>query len=426
MAQPSLFDSLDQPIPSLRPDLEVIPIEYDGDSYLYLHDMLGYAPSNFAIRRDASTLLSLLDGSRSIKDIINLVQSNGNAEVSNEEANELLKQIQFLDEKCLLASERYLDYAEKTENRFEESDVREPKLAGESYPADPDQIKEQFSEAYSKYLSSGEMPDVEANNVRAIFAPHIDLRVNMKTYMHGFASLGKMERPERVILLGTSHYAGLYPGIYEETPFIVSDKTFKTPFGDFNADREVIDHLKQYGDQAGISFHDRAHRIEHSLEIHLLFLGYFLGTDIPVTPILVNSLDEVLYKSDGFQGEQTSRLGDAINEKIGEDKNTLFLISGDLSHIGKKFGDEKPAKSMFDEVHEFDKELLDSAKAGSASELLEVMRKNMDAYRICGFAPLYTYFNVDPGRTGKITSYETWDEEERESGVTFGSIAFSE
>lgn len=424
MAEPSLFDSLEQPIPALRPDLEVIPIEFDGDSYLYMHDMLGYAPSNFAIRRDASTLLSLLDGSRSIKDILNMVKPNGNGDISNEEAKELLRQIQFLDEKCLLASDRYWNYAEQTEEAFESSDVREPKLVGESYPAEPEEIKEEFSEAYSKYVTSGSTPDVDTDKLRSIFAPHIDLRVSMKTYMHAFAALDKIKKPDRVIMLGTSHYAGLYPGVYEQTPFIVSNKSFKTPFGSFKADRELINHLRGHADEAGVTFYDRAHRIEHSLEVHLLFLGYFLGTDIPVTPILVNSLDEVLYKSDGFQGKQTSKLAGVINEKIKDDENTLFLISGDLSHVGKKFGDDKPAKSMFDEVHEFDKELLDSAKQGSGTELLEVMRKNMDAYRICGFAPLYTYFQIEQGLSGQVTSYETWDEEERESGVTFGSIAF--
>ena len=424
MAQASVFNSLEQPIPALRPDLEVIPVEFDGDSYLYFHDMLGYAPSNFAIKRDSSTLLSLLDGSRSVNDILDLVQANGNARVSDEQARELLRQIQFLDEKCLLASERYRNYAEQTETAFEGSEVREPRLAGESYPADPEEIRARFSEAYNKHVTGVEGESGASGNIKAIFAPHIDLRVSMKTYMQAFASLGQMKKPDRVILLGTSHYAGLYPGYYEQTPFIVSEKNFNTPWGAFRPDQEIIEELKRHKEEAGVSFYDRAHRIEHSLEIHLLFLGYFLGTGIPVTPILVNSLEEVLYKSDGFQGAQTQKLGRVIKDKLGSFENTLFLISGDLSHVGKKFGDEQPARSMFEEVHQFDHELLERAKEGSASGLLEVMRKNMDAYRICGFAPLYSYFQIDPDREGSVTSYETWDEAERESGVTFGSITF--
>ena len=53
------------------------------------------------------------------------------------------------------------------------------------------------------------------------------------------------------------------------------------------------------------------------------------------------------------------------------------------------------------------------------------MKSNFDAYRICGFSPLMSLMKAMPDLKGKRVSYDVWDEKERESAVTFGSILYS-
>jgi len=66
----SLFNSYSLPIPSIRYDLQRIPINQNGHSLLYFHDSLGYATPDFSLPFEAETVLSLIDGHRSVEDIL--------------------------------------------------------------------------------------------------------------------------------------------------------------------------------------------------------------------------------------------------------------------------------------------------------------------------------------------------------------------
>ncbi len=176
---------------------------------------------------------------------------------------------------------------------------------------------------------------------------------------------------------------------------------------------------------AGISTSDRAHRIEHSIELHLIFLKYLWSHDFSLVPILVGSLNDLLYMQNGDIGMKLTHLGDALHAMFGNDPETLFLISGDLAHFGQKFGDKLPASTFFDQVHQFDRQLMEAAGKGRVDAVLDVMKTNNDQYRICGFPPLMTFLSAMPDLEGTQTSYDLWNERERESAVTFGSILYT-
>ena len=54
-----------------------------------------------------------------------------------------------------------------------------------------------------------------------------------------------------------------------------------------------------------------------------------------------------------------------------------------------------------------------------------MMKENHDKYRICGFSTLVTFLTAFNGIEGKVLNYDVWDEKERESAVTYGSILFN-
>ena len=110
--------------------------------------------------------------------------------------------------------------------------------------------------------------------------------------------------------------------------------------------------------QIGVSFNDRAHRVEHSIELHLLFLNHIWKHDFEIIPILVGGMDELLYADESHKQAQMETFAAFLEETYGDDPDAFFLISGDLSHFGKKFGDESPAMSMIEDVEFNDQSYL--------------------------------------------------------------------
>ncbi len=411
-----IFNSFTDPIPPLRHDVQIIPVKQNGETFLYFQDQFGYAHSDFAVPYSAQSLFSLFDGSRSVEDILEFSADKITKE-------QVLEYVQFLDEKALLHSPHFKEHAQKTEAEYEQSDIHHSNTYGISYPEDPEELKHFLKEAFEK-LPTSEPVDT----AKALYAPHIDYRVGLNSYVKAFSAIKNLT-PKRVVILATSHYSGLHPELYEEHPFVISNKDFELVNGTVKADRdaiqEIADQVRDNELEYGITFKDRAHRIEHSIELHLLLLNHLWDHEFKIVPIVVGSLEELFYKADGFQGKQVEKFSGLLNTLFGDDEDTFFCISGDLAHIGKKFGDEQPAKELFEEVRAFDEDFLDFGAEGNPDKILELMSKKYDPYRICGYPPLFSFLKAFPNLDGEILTYDIWDEEERDSGVSFGSILYA-
>lgn len=409
-----IFNSFTQKLPSIRRDIDLIPIEDNGRSLIYFHDSMGYMPENFALDASAEPFLSLLRGFFSIDEL--LKQANLSID-----KKEFLHFIQLLDQNNILESARFKLYREKTEQEFEESAARDPFLADKSYPGDAAEFQAFLDSAFGSHQSKNNQA---RSGIRALYAPHIDMSVGKKQYAEAFSALSGIA-PKRVIILGTSHYAGLYYPLYENILFIGSDKTFRIPGREFKPDSAVFESLadRESASGFGFSLQDRAHRVEHSIETHLVFLSQVWKHDFSVVPILVSGFDEIMYHSSGEMASNIQSFTKALRSQIDDD--TFVLISGDLSHVGRKFGDQQAASEMKTEVQKFDRAFMDASKKGDAGLMQQLMAGEYDKTRICGFPPLYTYLTMFPDTQGKQINYHWWDESERESAVSFGSLIYS-
>jgi len=403
-----LFDSLTSPIPGIRQDLNIVPIKDDGRDLLYFHDVMGYASPNFALDSQVKTVLSLINNKTSVKEICKL--SNGNIST-----DELLEFIQLLDQNRILNTKHFKLFSNKIEKQFEKSTVRKPALAGRSYPENPEQLNE-----YLTSFFEGINPSL-TQDIKALYAPHIELSVGQNQYAEAFSHLSNLT-PKRVVILATSHYAGYFPDIYDGKPFIATRKDFKLPHRLIETDRDYLSRLSVSDANNGVTFSDRAHRIEHSIETHLLFASYFWKHDFLVIPILIGSFDEILYHNSGDLAGKIDRFTDQL--KALDDDDTFYLISGDLSHIGKKFGDQTRADLMKDKVQSIDKNFLEASANLETDQLLKNLASHYDSSRICGFPPLYTFINTFEHLNGDQINYHWWDETTTESAVSFGSIIY--
>ncbi len=134
----------------------------------------------------------------------------------------------------------------------------------------------------------------------------------------------KEVRPDRVVFLATSHYSGNHYPLYDGKPFIATRKRFETPLGSVVADQEFMNLLEEQSEVTGCSFSDRAHRSEHSIELHLIFLQYLWSHPFKIVPILVGSLEELYYKEDGDVGQKVLAMASLLREHSGDENNTFF------------------------------------------------------------------------------------------------------
>ena len=408
----TLFNSFNEPIPPIRYDIQSFPIQQNGEQYLFFYDSLNYATNNFTLPSDSITILSLLDGNKSIDDLIKL--STG--EVSK---NDLLNYVRYLDENGILYSSYFKKLSEKTEIDYEQSRFHISNTAGISFSSNPNELIEYLDNAFNNnYIET-------AQNARALYAPHIDPRVGLSSYVKAFSTIRELT-PKKVFILATSHYSGMYGNLYEDYPFIISEKTFQLPNGSIDSNKDFRRMLSpKKWNQIGVSFNDRAHRVEHSIELHLLFLNHIWKHEFEIVPILVGGMDELLYADESHKQAQMETFATFLEEIYGDDPEAFFLISGDLSHFGKKFGDENPAMTMMEDVEFNDQLFMQAGASGNPKHLLYMMKETNDKYRICGFSPLITFLTAFNGIEGKVLNYDVWDEKERESAVTYGSILFN-
>jgi len=407
---PMLFDSTTLPIPPLRRDVQVIPVEDNGRSLLVFYDPMKVSAPGFALDKSVEPLLSLIDGQKSLDQLIPYFAGGVSA-------NELLKFIQMLDEQNLLDSEKFRKHSDLIETQFEEAEIRPPALAGTSYPVETGKTEDFLNDIMKR--CNGNF--ISETPKKALYAPHIDLRVGAQQYAEAFSSLREL-KPERVVILATAHYSGHYPEVYDGFPFIGSEKDYELPGRVLKTNRAMVKALAGERAKSGFTTKDRAHRIEHSIETHLLFASHIWKHDFQIVPILVAGLDEVLYKANGDIGQKIEHFSNHIRQL--DTDGTFYLISGDLSHVGKKFGDGQSARMMRAEVEKFDHAFIKTALSNGPGQVLEHMRGNYDAYRVCGFPPLFTFLKAFPHQKGTLLNYHWWDESERESAVSFGSILF--
>lgn len=406
----SLFNSITKPVPPVRRDIQIIPVKEDGRDLLLFYDPMKIAESGFALDGSVEPILSLIDGYKSLTQLAPYFGKNVTGD-------QLLEFVQMLDKQKLLESPFFKTESTRIEEQFESSDTRQPALSASSYPADPDQLMEFMN----NIMNDTNGLEMDASKSKALYAPHIDLRVGSKQYAEAFTQLTNL-KPKRVVILATSHYSGYYPDLYDGFPFIGSQKDFLLPGRTIITDQKAVQTLAAGGENAGFTLKDRAHRIEHSIETHLLFASHIWKHDFEIVPILTAGIDELFYKQDGDLGGKIENFATLLREIDTDD--TFYLISGDLSHVGRKFGDTLPAAAMRSDVETFDREFITAAEAGDHDIMLRTMAENYDPYRICGFPPLFAFIKSFPGIAGKRINYQWWDEQERESAVSFGSILY--
>ncbi len=182
--------------------------------------------------------------------------------------------------------------------------VRPAAVAGLFYPGKP----EALAGSVDALLAAAKPATIDAIP-KAIIAPHAGFIYSGPIAASIYALLiPARTRIKRVVLLGPTHRVTIH-GIA-----LPGTAAFTTPLGAIPIDAE---HVKKLMALPFVGASSEAHRLEHSLEVHLPFLQKVFA-EFTLTPLAV--------------GRASAEQVAAVIDMLWGGEETLFVVSSDMSH----------------------------------------------------------------------------------------------
>lgn len=392
----------------VRQDIE-ITIVYSGNEKVYLFkDPLSLVTPELTIPLDLIELIKTLDSEQTLASL--------EAKLFNRNLN--FNQLLIQNIYSQLVYFGFIETAEIKELRnklkdYLTSNIRPPVCAGNSYSANAKMLSIEMNDILN-FNKKG-----NPTNAMALIAPHIDFKlggISAKVYSPAFESISTSDF-DLIVFLGTAHYKS-------SDYFMYTRKNFNTPLGDLQTDIALLDELEKYCD---VTYDDLAHFPEHSLEFHLVLIQeLFKNKKFTVLPILTGTIQGLFSKNttpdeDFTYQKQITALKTVL---ANSGKKILYLSSGDLSHVGRKFEDKFDANTKLNDIHINDHRLIESLEKANVNNFYYQIANRNDKFRICGLSPFYALLSLIGEKRGKFLDYNQWYEKETESAVSFCSIAY--
>lgn len=216
--------------------------------------------------------------------------------------------------------------------------VRKPAVAGMFYPADPNELRQTVR---------GFLDRTDPNSFgspKALIVPHAGYIYSGAIAASAYACV-QPEEITRVVLIGPSHRVFLYGMVAPES------LVWETPVGDVMIDFEAKDRVSSFPQ---VSFSEKAHAEEHSLEVQLPFLKEILNA-FRLTPLVV--------------GDASPEEVSAVLGALWGGPETLIVISSDLCHY-----------KTYEEANEKDRI--------TAQAIMDLNVRRLDSDNACGFTSI--------------------------------------
>ncbi|MFH1051381.1 MAG: AmmeMemoRadiSam system protein B [bacterium] len=405
-------------VPKLREDIDIEFLKENDGDYAILIDRYGYAPQPLAIQSAFLKVLDLIDGNLNFNELLKSIKAHLKIDMKSQLLIEILKE---LNDRCFLESPNFY-FSKYQLDYYKSIPIRPAVCEGLSYSPDTTELELELE----NILSAVNKKEVR-QNANFIIVPHIDFsigKISHEVYAPAYHSIRNTDA-DLFVIFGTSHYGN-------SDLFMLSEKDFQTPLGIAKTDKEILQDLKD-SLRENITIDEIAHRFEHSIELQVVLLQYlFKDKDFTILPVLTGPMETFLYKKlqpnkdNGFFNFISS-----LNESIlKRNKKPMFIASGDMAHIGRKFQDNFDAEPALTQLKIEDGELINHIINCDSEALFNKIAENNDKRKICGLAPIYALLesqkneNEKNRHKGKLLNYNQWNEVETRSAVSFASIAF--
>jgi len=184
---------------------------------------------------------------------------------------------------------------------------RKPYAAGRFYTDNSAALKTQLQQLFGKAE-----PHKEGVSPLAIVVPHAGYVYSGEVAASGFNQIEPNRKFERIFIIGSSHTSAF------QGASVYCDGNYETPLGIVKVDAELA--KKLVAENKILTSFAEPHLYEHSLEVQLPFLQYYLKNDFKIVPIII-----------GASSVETAQKLAAVLKPFLNEKN-LFVISSDFSH----------------------------------------------------------------------------------------------
>ncbi len=414
--------------PRLRP-VESFPVSQPGGEVAFaLRDPEGFAGS-ILLPHAAATLASWMDGTRTCADLQLEFQRKFSLKIELQVIEQLMRD---LDARWFLDNDRFRSRWKAEIERYLNSPSRPAAHAGSAYADREDRLREQLGKLFAGEKGPG-VPapggaGAGAARLCGVLSPHIDLHRGGSTFAWAYKRLVEETDADIFVIFGTAHNP-------MRSLFSVTKKNFETPLGTVQTDRKFIAKLAANlsampgAGELNLFADELAHRQEHSIEFQAIFLQYLLVDRRPFTivPVLTGSFHPFIAgKTSPAESPQVRAFVEAMQKTAADYAGRVcYISSGDLAHIGQRFGDREFLNATrLTEQAEHDRALLEAACRPDADSFFGQIAAQSDRHRICGLSPTYTLLKVTQPKRGELLKYDQAVELDGTACVSFASAAF--
>lgn len=211
--------------------------------------------------------------------------------------------------------------------------ARQPAVSGMFYPADASELRSVIKRLLDDAATTAACP-------KAIIVPHAGYIYSGPIAASAYARVANARtRISRVVLLGPSHRVPLF-GLAAS-----SATHFITPLGAIDIDETALERLRTLPQ---VKVLDEAHRLEHSLEVHLPFLQMTID-QFTLVPLVV--------------GDAEPHNVAEVLDVVWGGPETLIVVSSDLSHYKNYAMAQRLDRATSDAIERGDCEALDDESA---------------------------------------------------------------
>ncbi|NOZ29124.1 MAG: AmmeMemoRadiSam system protein B [Chloroflexi bacterium] len=380
--------------PKLRP-IRTQPVIQYGQRALALQDPLQLSNQVVILPYHLAPLLSLCDGTRDIDMLRASLAVRGGVYLTPHEVEQIIRR---LDEALLLDNERSARACQQALNEYHAAPYRRPALAGLSYPDNPNVLRQYFDQLVRRAAQETAV----TSEVRAVISPHIDYHRGGPVYAQTWAQVAPaLPEIDLAVIFGTDHNGS--PG-----RITLTRQRYASPFGALPTDLAVVDALAEaIGPEAAFA-EELHHRNEHSVELAVNWLHYFLGDrQVPVVPILCGSIDHYIQRGGDPETDPVLTATVDTLREVTADRRVLWVAAADLAHVGPAFGDPQPLDLvMRARLQAADEAILQAIEAGDPQAFYHAIRAEGDQWRVCGLTPIYLTLRMVTPAQGRIIAYE--------------------
>ncbi len=434
--------------PRVRP-VRVFPTQYDGAQLMGIADARQISEKVVLTSPAAQLILPLMDGT---KDVEMIVKEVGRG-LSRLILDQLVAQ---LDDAGLLHGPTFEAMQSRMHADFDASATLPPastaafadalgaqaagseeawkaKSEDEQRALGASRMREMFDEWIGTALKDAQSPSMDALP-RAIVVPHLDYPRGWINYASAWGRLRVVDRPERVIVLGTNHFG-------EATGICGCDKGYETPLGVCEVDDQLLASLRQRlgSDNATRLFSHRFdHEREHSIELQIPWIQHILGKDdAGKFPKIFGALvhDPTVNNGESYDGGGLALQPflDALRETIKTlPGKTLVVSSADLSHVGPQFGDQvalagndEQSAQARNNVFRHDQDMLKMLIERKPDELVAAMSWQSNPTRWCSIGNLIATMKLVNPEKVEVFNFAGAMDEQGSALVTSVSMAMA-